>query len=491
MKQPKQHSVKYNFVMNFVLSASQFIFPLITFPYVSRVLFAEGIGKISFASSVANYFLMAASLGIPTYGIRACAQVRDDREKLSKTVHELLMINSIATILVAVTYFICVISVPRFRADESLFLINGISIILNVAGMSWLFQALEQYDYITMRSLAFKVISVLLMIALVHKQEDYLIYGSISVFAAAGSNILNLIRARRYIDFQWIGNYELKRHLKPIFILFAQSLAVSIYTNLDTVMLGFIKTDVDVGYYNVAVKIKSILLSLVTSLGNVLLPRMSYYAKEGMKKEFFLTMKKSLNFTMLMSFPLAIYFSLFSLECIQFLAGSGYDGAVAAMQIITIAVIPIGLTGILGVQVLTAIEKEHYVLYSVISGAVLDFLLNLVFIPSMGAAGAALATTITEFAVLIIQMIFTKELLSRVKNKLQMHKYLILSLISMALSYGTKLLPINSLLSRLIVSALAFFVTYGIGLLITKDEFAMDTMSFTMGKIKKRGNKDV
>lgn len=160
------------------------------------------------------------------------------------------------------------------------------------------------------------------------------------------------------------------------------------------------------------------------------------------------------------------------------------------MQIITIAVIPIGLTGILGIQVLTAIEKEHNVLYSVIAGAVLDFLLNLVFIPSMGAAGAALATTITEFAVLIIQMIFTKELLSRVKNKLQMHKYLILSLISMVLSYGTKLLPINSLLLRLIVSALVFFVAYGIALLIAKDEFAMDTMSFIMGKIKRR-NKDV
>lgn len=171
MKEAKLHSVKYNFLMNFLLSASQFVFPLITFPYVSRVLLAEGSGKITFASSVANYFLMVASLGIPTYGIRACAQVRDDRRKLSRTAHELLLINSITTLLVAITYVICVLAIPRFKEDEVLFLINGVNIVLNMVGMNWLFQALEQYDYITIRSLIFKIISVVMMVILVHQNQ--------------------------------------------------------------------------------------------------------------------------------------------------------------------------------------------------------------------------------------------------------------------------------------------------------------------------------
>ena len=471
MKEVKQHSVKYNFLMNFILSASQFLFPMITFPYISRVLLAEGNGKVTFAASVANYFLMAASLGIPTYGIRACAQVRDRRDELSKTAQEILLINFITTVLVTVTYLICIVTVPRFRADKMLFLINGINIVLNMVGMNWLFQALEQYDYITFRSLAFKVISIILMFAAVHEETDYVIYGGITVFAAAGSNLLNLVRARQYIDFRWMGGYHLKRHMKPILILFAQSLAISIYTNLDTVMLGFLKTDTDVGYYNAAVKIKSILVSLVTSLGNVLLPRMSYYAKERKKREFMDTMGMALNFTMLMSIPLAVYFCMFSTESIRFLAGGGYEGAIRAMEIITVSIVPIGVTGVLGIQVLTAIEKEKYVLYSVITGAVVDFILNSLWIPAYGAAGAAFATVIAEFAVLVVQLVFTRELVGKIKRNLRGHKYLLLVILAGVAAYGVKRLGIQSNFMVLVVSAVAFYGIYGVGLVLIKDPF--------------------
>ena len=484
MKEAKQHSVAYNFLMNFILSASQLIFPLITFPYISRVLLAEGSGKITFASSVANYFLMIASLGIPTYGIRACAQVRDDERQLSKTVHELLFINFATTLLVTVTYVICVLTIPRFRMDETLFLINGINIVLNMFGMNWLFQAMEQYDYITIRSLIFKMVSILLMILLIHQKSDYVIYGAITVFAAVGSNVLNFVRSRNYIEYRWLGNYHIGRHIKPILILFAQSMAVSIYTNLDTVMLGFMKTDVDVGYYNAAVKIKGILLSFVSSLGGVLLPRMSYYAKENLKTKFIETMSMALNFTMLISFPLAIYFSMFSTECIQFLAGDGYFGAIAAMQIITIAVIPNGLTGILGIQVLTAIEKEKYVLYSVIVGAALDFALNLLLIPQFSAAGAALATTIAEFAVLAVQLVYTRDLIHQIRSQLKWKNYIMLSILAAVFGSLTRMLQIKSTFFELVVSAFVFFCTYGIGLMIVKDAFAKKAMKWGKTNLK-------
>ena len=486
MQEIKSHSIKYNFLMNFILSASQFLFPLITFPYISRVLLAEGSGKVAFASSVANYFLMVASLGIPTYGIRACAQVRDDRTELSRTAQELLFINFVTTVLIAITYVLCILWVPRFRADETLFWVNGINIVLNMVGMNWLFQALEQYDYITFRSLAFKVASVILMLVLIHRKSDYVIYGGITVFAAAGSNILNLFRARHYIDFKWLGGYHFRRHIKPILILFAQSLAVSIYTNLDTVMLGFMRSDIDVGYYNAAVKIKSVLLSLVTSLGGVLLPRMSYYAKEDMQEKFSETMTMALNFTMLISLPLAVYFSMFSADCIQFLAGDGYAGAVRAMQIITLSIVPIGLTGILGVQVLTAIEKEVCVLHSVIVGAVLDFILNLAFIPEMGAAGAALATTIAEFAVLGVQLLYTRDLISGVKNRLHGKAYFLLLFPASFCAYLTHGLGLNSVFVELVVSAGAFFLVYGTGLLLIRDEFSQMVVNWLRKKNGKR-----
>lgn len=484
MKEVKQHSVKYNFLMNFILGASQFIFPIITFPYISRVLLAEGSGKVTFAASVANYFLMVASLGIPTYGIRACSQVRDDKQQLSKTAHELLLINLVTTLLVTITYVICILCVPRFRTDETLFLINGINIVLNMFGMNWLFQALEQYDYITIRSLVFKIISVFLMVTFVHEKSDYTTYGAITVFASVGSNILNLFRARHYIQFKWLGNYHIIKHIKPILILFAQSLAVSIYTNLDIVMLGFMKTDVDVGYYNAAVKVKTILVSLVSSLGSVLLPRMSYYAKENMSEKFYETMSMALNFTALIAFPLSTYFSMFSEECIQFLAGNGYSGAVLAMRIITIAIIPIGLTGILGIQVLTAIEKEKYVLYSVIVGAVLDFFLNLLLIPRFGATGASLATTIAEFSVLVVQLIYTRDLISQIKNQWRWKRYLLLSVPAAFFSYLVERLAVGNVFMELVVSSFVFFLIYFAEMLLLKDVFAVETIELIKSKFK-------
>lgn len=485
MKEAKLHSVKYNFLMNFLLSASQFVFPLITFPYVSRVLLAEGSGKITFASSVANYFLMVASLGIPTYGIRACAQVRDDRRKLSRTAHELLLINSITTLLVAITYVICVLAIPRFKEDEVLFLINGVNIVLNMVGMNWLFQALEQYDYITIRSLIFKIISVVMMVILVHQKSDYVIYGAITVFAAVGSNLLNCIRARYYIDFRWLGDYHIRRHIKPIFILFAQSLAISIYTNLDTIMLGFMKSDIDVGYYNAAVKVKTILVSLVTSLGNVLLPRMAYYAKEHRNREFMDIMTMALNFTMLISLPLACYFCLYSPESIRFLAGNGYNGAIMAMRIITLSIVPIGLTGILGVQVLTAIEKEKYVLYSVIVGALVDFLMNLLLIPNMGAAGAALATLIAEVSVLVIQIFYTKNLIVKIFDKLSGHIYLLITLLASGICFFIKFVKFRSNFIILMVSSIIFWGVYGMGLIWSKDALMVKVCGDLISKIRK------
>lgn len=470
IKKNKIHSVKYNFVMNFILTASNFIFPLITFPYVSRILLASGNGKVNFAASVANYFMMVASLGIPTYGIRACAKVRDDKEVLSKTVQEILFINLVSTILVTLTYLVCIFTVPKFAQDKILYLIEGVNIVLNLLGVDWLYQALEQYDYITVRSVIFKFISVILMFLLVHHQNDYRIYASITAFAAVGSNVLNFLRLQSFVVFKRFKNYEFRKHLKPIFILFAQNITVSVYTNLDTVMLGFIKNDEAVGLYTAAVKIKGILVSIVTSLGGVLLPRMSYYVKSNAKEKFYSLLRVALNAELFMSFPLAIYFSIESRNCILLLAGQGYIDAIPAMAIITIAVISNGLTGVIGVQTLTPLNREKQVLYSVIVGAVSDFALNLIMIPKWGAAGAAMATTIAEFLVLLVQMILAKDILQHVYHEVQIIKYLsITGLAAIPTLIITQVLHYNVFVN-LVVTAIVFFGTYTLILYALKDE---------------------
>ena len=259
--------------MNCILTVSTFLFPLITFPYVSRILLPIGTGSVAFATSIVSYFSMIAMMGVPTYGIRACAQVRDDKEELTRTVQEILFINLIMTFIVYVLFAIALVIVPQFRQDRLLLIICSFSILFNIIGIEWLYKALEQYTYITVRSVLFKIISLILVFLLIHKQDDYIVYGAITVFAVVGSNILNLINARHYIDIKFVGNYNLKKHLKPIGIFFAMSAATTIYTNLDTVMLGFFKDKEVVGLYSAAVRIKELLLGVVTSLGAVLLPR--------------------------------------------------------------------------------------------------------------------------------------------------------------------------------------------------------------------------
>ena len=292
----KQKSLKLNFVMNAILTMSQFVFPLITFPYVSRILLPIGTGKVSFATSIVSYFTLFAQLGIPTYGIRACAKVRDNREELSKMVQELFIINLMMSALAYVVYFAAIYYVPRFRQDKDLFLIVGLTIFFNAIGMEWLYKALEQYTYITVRSIIFKFIAIVAMFLMVHEQSDYVIYGGISILASSASNIFNFFHIHRYINIKPVGHYNFKKHLKAIVIFFAMSCATTIYTHLDTVMLGFIRTDADVGYYNAAVKIKTILVSIVTSLGVVLLPRASYYVEHSMMDEFLPYYKKGNQF---------------------------------------------------------------------------------------------------------------------------------------------------------------------------------------------------
>lgn len=215
------------------------MFPLITFPYISRVLQADGVGKITFFTSVVTYFALFAQLGIPTYGIRACAKVRNDKEKLAKTVQEIFFINFAMSVVAYIALVIAYFSVDKFNEEGMLFLVLASTIAFNLIGMEWLYKSLEEYFYITIRSLVFKTIGICLMFLFVHDKSDYIIYGAITIFAASASSLLNFINIRKHVKFYKLRtDYNFKQHMKPILTFFALSCAAIIYTNLDAVMLG-------------------------------------------------------------------------------------------------------------------------------------------------------------------------------------------------------------------------------------------------------------
>lgn len=481
-------SIKRNFVMNIILTMSSFIFPLITFPYISRILLPAGTGKVSFAVSLVSYFNMFAQLGIPTYGIRACAKVRDDREQLTRTAHELLMINMVMSIVSYILLMIGLCFVPRLRGERTLYLIVSVSIILNTIGMEWLYKALEQYSYITMRSIFFKFVALAAMFWLVHRQSDYVIYGGITILAASASNIMNLLNVHRYIDMRFVGGYHLMRHMKAVIVFFAMSCATTIYTNLDTVMLGFMTTDADVGYYNTAVKIKTILVSIVTSLGTVLLPRASYYVEHGQFDEFYKMTKKSLNFVLLTASPLMLYFVLFARQGIYFLSGPAFEGSVIPMQIIMPTLLLIGITNVLGIQILVPMGREKVVLYSEIAGAATDCILNFVLIPQMASAGAAIGTLAAEFVVLAVQCASLRDKSLKEFWKIHYGKLALALVLGTLASVWIVGLKIGSFLT-LLFSFTLFFGIYALSLLIMREPLVMGIFGQAMEVVKRKFNK--
>ena len=480
----KNTSVKLNFLMNAILTISAFIFPLITFPYVSRILLPEGTGKVSFATSVVTYFALFAQLGIPTYGIRACAKVRDNKEKLTRTVQEIFIINIVMSLITYIVFFLVLNIVPRMQADKTLFITSS-TILFNAIGMDWLYKGLEKYTYITIRSIIFKFIALLAMFMFVHQKSDYIVYGGISIFAGSASNICNLLNVKKYIQIKPIGKYNIKQHMRPILIFFAMSCATTIYTNLDTVMLGFMKTDMDVGYYNAAVKIKNILLGIVTSLGTVLLPRASYYIENDYMEEFRRITQKAIKFVFLISIPLTVYFILYAKEGILFLSGNAYSKAILPMQVIMPTLIFIGLTNIMGIQILVPLGREKIVLYSEIAGAIVDLFINILLIPRMAATGAAIGTLIAELAVWIVQFVALRYDIIEAYKKVKYFAIILGIIIASMLSIWIKLFRLGSFIT-LVLTAIVFFGTYGVTLIIAKEPLVNEIVEQILKKILKK-----
>ncbi|MDD5940355.1 MAG: flippase [Lachnospiraceae bacterium] len=486
-------SLKKNFFMNAVLTASFVVFPLITFPYVSRILQPSGTGKVAFATSLISYFTMIAQLGIPTYGIRVCAAQRDDKVRLSRTVHELLVINLFMCVLSYAAFFLCLFLVPRLKEERPLYLVVSLSVIMTSLGMEWLYKGLEQYSYITVRSVAFKFIALYAMFLLVRTKRDYVIYGGITIFATSASGLLNLLRAHRFITWKWLGSYNVRQHIKPVLVFFAMTVASTIYTNLDAIMLGFLSTDTDVGYYNVAVQIKNVLVSFITSLGVVVMPRASFYVRHGEMEAFRRVSVKALQFVMVSAVPLMVYFILYAGEGILFLSGPLYGGAVLPMRMIMPTILFIGLTNILGIQILVPLERENTVLFSTIAGAVTDLVLNAALIPSFKASGAAAGTLAAEFIVLAWQYAALRKEASAAFRQIRYGAIALGTVLGCAAGLPVKMLHLP-VFWALALSAVLFFGVYGCVLLLLHEPVMSELWSSLLERgrrfIQTRWNKD-
>ncbi len=413
-------SVKVNFAYNLVNSVVGLLFPIITFPYVTRVIMADGIGKVNFLMAIINYIALFTAIGIPIYAVREIAKVRDDIKKRNQTTTEILLLHLLLTIVGYVIVFILAFSVNRIYQDVWLFLLLSIHLILSAIGVLWFYQAIEEFKYITIRSLCVRVVVLISLFVFVRDKDDLYYFAAITILAEVGNNIINFIHLRKYFKFSDIDwkSLDLKRHIKPSLRIFVLNIITSIYVNLDSVMLGFLSTDAAVGFYTAAVRITKATLGVVGTLGNVLLPRLSNYIATGALKEFELTSRKAMNVIMTATTPMAVGLIFIAPQLIRVFCGTGFDPSILTLQLISPIIVFIGISNMVGLQILYPQGKENLVIKSTLVGAIVNFTLNLTLIPFFAQYGAAIATCIAELSVTTTMLLIGKQFIPyRVINK--------------------------------------------------------------------------
>lgn len=465
------HSLKFNALMNMVLTSSSVIFPLITVPYVSRTLNPSGMGAVSFAQSIITYFSLVAMLGISTYGVRACAQVRDNDEKLARVVQELIVILAASTTIVFIVYLIVLAVIPRFYEDRPLFLIFGIALWLASFGVEWFYQAIEQYGYITIRSLVVKLIGLILMFFLVHNANDYHVYGAIVVFTGYGANILNMIRLHRIVRFRPWKELNIRRHFKSMKSFFVSSISSGMYSQADMVLLGFLASNSVVGIYQLVAKIKNMLVIAINSVVNVMLPRLSYYATNQHSKYHALLIK-NIGFVLLFASAGIAVAALNAESIISILGGNQYQDATTPLLLILPALLFASLNTVLSQYLISSGHEKQYAIVN-FTGLISSIIYCLLLIPPYGASGAALSCSLCEMTAFIIRCIYARDFLRIIIHRVQLWQapasaFTAALVTLLAIRFWIPRNPIIHILATSII----FAILYLAGLLVTRESTA-------------------
>lgn len=401
-------SLIQNITLNFIMKVIIYIFSFFTVMYITRIFSPDIYGKLSFSNSVIGIFLMISNLGMPIYAMRACAQHRDNRKELSKVFNELLSISFVLSLISIIILMILIFTIPKFIQNSTILIIYGGSIIFQMIGCEWLYKGLEKFKLLTVAMLIFRIISLIGIILFVHSENDILIYVLFSILATYGVNIICFARLRKYVDISFKLSIK-KEHFKPLIVFFLMSCAVSIYSNLDIVILGMIKGDYITGLYGIVSKLKSVLAIVGTIFWTAILPNATQLWKEKKNLQFESLAKKTMFVVFIIQLFVTIGCLIFAKEIIFITGGETYLEAVNSFKIIILSLIPIGFSNILGGQVLIPAGHEKKLLKAELFGAVFNLISNLIVIPFFSIEGAALTTVISEIIVWIMCIYYIKK----------------------------------------------------------------------------------
>lgn len=405
----KTTSLKKNAILSVVKQILRVAFPLITFPYVSRILLEDNLGKYNFTLSIISYFSIFAALGINAYAIREGARIRDDKQKLEAFASEIFTINLITTVLSYLALFSLYMCWPKLHGYTLLLFVQSLTIIAGTLGVDWINSIFEDFEYMTKRYIFVKCIALIAIFLFIKNESDYVLYAGINSCVEILASVMNIFYVRRYVHVKMTKRLRLCVHIKPMLILFANSLAIIVYTNADMTMLGIYKGDAEVGVYSVASKMYQIAKTLTNAVTIVMVPRLASLLGDNNRKRYDELIKKTIKTIATFMFPMIAGIFLLSDEIILFLGGVTFIYGSTSLKILSIALIPVCIGGIFFDGVLIVNRKEKLCFLITLLSASINILLNIFLIPWIGINGAAITTLVAELINCIASIIFSNK----------------------------------------------------------------------------------
>ena len=392
----KKKTIAQNSIIYTIKTMVGLLVPIVTFPYVSRVLSVDAIGKVNFSASIISYFSLVAALGIYTVAVRGGAALREDRNKISEYASDVFSYNVLTTIAAYLLFVIMLLINKKWHDYTVIMLIISTTIPLTTLGVEWVCIIYEDYFFITVRTIFVQIVSIFFLLIFVRKEEDVYYYAMYTVLVSVGSNIFNFFRAKKYVDIHFVVSERLQRLIKPTLVIFSITVANQIYINSDITILGYLTSDAQVGLYNAAVKLYNIVKSVMLSIGTVSMPYLAYHIGKKEYDLYSLRFVKLCKMIIWIALPAAFGLFVVGKDAMLLYAGSKYEASGAFLRILAFS-IPFSVVGhFFASSCLVLLGEENKIMIATITGAVLNIVLNLLFIPKYGTIVAAFTTLLSE-----------------------------------------------------------------------------------------------
>lgn len=404
MEEEEMPSLKKNIFYSVLLVVANYVFPFLTYPYVSRVLGVTGIGACNFVDSVINYFILFSMLGIDSLGVREIARHKGDREALDRTFSNIFVVNLALTGLMLLLLFIITFTVPQLSEHKDLMMIGAFKLVFNCLLVEWLFRGLDDFKLITMRSIIVKTVYVAGVFLFVRKAEDVWIYYLLSSLMVVVNALVNIVLSRSRVHLLLKG-LQFFATFRSLLTLGVYAILTSMYTTFNVTFLGFVCGETEVGYYTTATKIFFMVMAVFSAFTNVMLPRMSNLVSSGEMDKFCESFKMAVEVLFSFSFPIIVWMMLMAPDLVLVISGPGYEGAIVPMTIISPLVFIIGYEQILVLQTLLPLGRDKLLLRNSLIGAGLGVVLNVTLVPVMASVGSAIVWIVAELTILVLSQI--------------------------------------------------------------------------------------